>query len=103
MSEFNGGREQTFFVEYWISLQPNNKSRSGPVMDLGESTSIKYDIKGLLPRTNYSVRILASNANGISVSEKVECLTDLESKLVFNVLILLVLGSATFNCYSFGC
>ncbi|CAG2206023.1 unnamed protein product [Mytilus edulis] len=80
MSEFNGGREQTFFVEYWISLQPNNKSRSGPVMDLGESTSIKYDIKGLLPRTNYSVRILASNANGISVSEKVECLTDLEIK-----------------------
>ncbi|CAG2241245.1 IGSF9B [Mytilus edulis] len=79
MSEFNGGREQTFFVEYWISLQPNNKSRSGPVMDLGESTSIKYDIKGLLPRTNYSVRILASNANGISVSEKVECLTDLEN------------------------
>ncbi|XP_063447982.1 hemicentin-1-like [Mytilus trossulus] len=78
VSEFNGGREQTFFVEYWISLQLNNKSRSGAVMDLGESTTIKYDVKGLLPRTNYSVRILASNANGISVSEKVECITDLE-------------------------
>ncbi|CAC5367821.1 unnamed protein product [Mytilus coruscus] len=80
VSEFNGGREQTFFVEYWMSLQKSNITRSGPLMDLGEPKTIQYVVKGLLPGTNYSVRILASNAKGISVSETAECITDLEIK-----------------------
>lgn len=54
-------------------------------MDLGESTTLNYVFNGLLPETNYSVRILASNAKGISVSETSKCITDFESKLVFYV------------------
>ncbi|CAC5419512.1 unnamed protein product [Mytilus coruscus] len=78
VSEFNGGLEQTFFVEYWISLQSNNITRLGPIMDIGESTTLNYVVNGLLPGTNYSVRILASNAKGITVSETDGCITDLE-------------------------
>ncbi|VDI52385.1 neural cell adhesion molecule [Mytilus galloprovincialis] len=80
VSEFNGGREQTFFVEYWISLQKRNITRSRPVMDLGESTTLNFVFNGLLPETNYSVRILASNAKGISVSETSKCITDFDIK-----------------------
>ncbi|CAC5367820.1 unnamed protein product [Mytilus coruscus] len=43
VSEFNGRREQTFFVEYWISQQPNNITRSGPVMDFVKTNSITQE------------------------------------------------------------
>ncbi|CAC5359257.1 unnamed protein product [Mytilus coruscus] len=78
VSEFNGGREQTFFVEYWISQKAKNVTESGPIIDLGKSKAVKYVVKGLLPGTNYSVRISASNFKGRSVSETMNCITDFE-------------------------
>ncbi|XP_052074119.1 hemicentin-1-like [Mytilus californianus] len=78
VSEFNGGREQTFFVEYWISQKAKNVTKSGPIVDLGKSKTVKYVVKGILPGTNYSVRISASNFKGRSVSETMNCITDFE-------------------------
>lgn len=76
MSEFNGGLKQTFFVKYWISQKKNNRKRSEPVTDLEKPTSLKYVVNGILPGTNYSLNILASNTKGISVSETAACITD---------------------------
>ncbi|CAC5361504.1 unnamed protein product [Mytilus coruscus] len=78
VSEFNGGQEQTFFVEYWISQKAKNITKLGPIMDLGKSKTVKYVVKGLSPGTNYSVRISASNFKGRSVSETMNCITDFE-------------------------
>ncbi|CAC5377909.1 HMCN [Mytilus coruscus] len=82
VSRFNGGSKQTFFVEYWESQMARNRIKSAPVIDFGESETINYVANGLLPATNYSFQILASNVHGISISDTVECMTDLELTII---------------------
>lgn len=74
-SEFDGGARQTFMVKYWRTLDGTTIS-SALVENLTEQTVIKE----LLPDSNYSFIVQATNKHGTSNSTIKTCKTDVKGK-----------------------
>ncbi|XP_063442134.1 hemicentin-1-like [Mytilus trossulus] len=74
-SEFDGGARQTFMVLYWRTLDGTTISSA-----LVENLTEKTVIKEILPDSNYSFIVQATNKHGTSNSTIKTCKTDVKDR-----------------------
>lgn len=75
-SEFNGGQDQTFNVQYWILNQPDLVLISDSVNDPGLSNISLLEIDELISASQYSFAVVALNKYGDATSPVINCKTD---------------------------
>ncbi|CAC5398628.1 unnamed protein product [Mytilus coruscus] len=75
-SEFNGGQDQTFNVQYWNLNQPDLVLISDTVNDPGLSNISLLEIKELISASHYSFAVVALNKYGDATSRVLDCKTD---------------------------
>jgi len=75
-SEFNGGSNQEFYVQYWRISQSSSVMLSPYIPDPGVTADIQYTVNNLVPETIYMYQIIARNDLGDSLSKSVKCTTD---------------------------
>ncbi|VDI05334.1 Hypothetical predicted protein, partial [Mytilus galloprovincialis] len=74
---FDGGYQQTFFVEYRQESE-NTWKRSGPVVDDNRQVRFSKILNSLNPKTRYQVRVLSKNEIGYSNQTAVTSVMTLE-------------------------
>lgn len=75
-SEFNGGQNQSFYVQYWNLNHSDILRTSQTVIDPGFSNMTILEIDGLIPASEYNFAIIAMNKYGYSTSALMECKTE---------------------------
>jgi hypothetical protein len=65
-SEFNGGSEQEFYVQYWRISQPLPSMLSPSIPDDRLTSDLQYTVENLEPEKHYIFQIIARNYLGDS-------------------------------------
>ena len=74
-SEFNGGSQQEFYIQYWRISQLSSAILSPSIPDPGVTADLQYTFNNLVPETIYMFQIIARNDLGDSLSKSVKCTT----------------------------